>query len=178
MCPHQRANPASVTAESVPVRSNEPRWLAVMTARRVGLRARDAVASQRAADGAGPSIEGARTHAHLIRRGAVAGFSAFCSSKKPEPKAKRFGKASRRCDRIATHLPMRPFPMILGSNFRGARFPIFGWWPHGQVVARPTVASWDRILATKPSLGMVNFLEPGPVAVEPPALAPPLHGRP
>ena len=49
----------------------------VMTPRHAGLQADDAVASHRAAGGAGPSIEGARTHAHLFSRGAVVGFAAF-----------------------------------------------------------------------------------------------------
>jgi hypothetical protein len=42
-----------------------------------GLRAHDGVASHRAADGAGPSIKGARTHARCISRGAVVRFRAL-----------------------------------------------------------------------------------------------------
>ena len=51
-------------------------WPAVMTPRDGELRADDVAASRRAADGAGPSIEAARTCAHGDRRGAVAGFAA------------------------------------------------------------------------------------------------------
>jgi hypothetical protein len=43
-----------------------------MTPRNVGLRADDAVASHRAADGTGRSMKRARTYAHGISRGAVA----------------------------------------------------------------------------------------------------------
>eukprot|EP01046_Picozoa_sp_COSAG06_P039075 COSAG06_NODE_4575_length_4131_cov_3.121280_1_plen_210_part_10 len=58
----------------------QPRhWPAVMTPRHAAPRANDAVASYRAADGAGPSIEGARTCAHFISRGAGAAFPAFRS---------------------------------------------------------------------------------------------------
>ena len=51
------------------------RWSAVMTLKHVGLRADGVVASHRAADGAGPSIEGARTCAHATSRGAAAAVS-------------------------------------------------------------------------------------------------------
>ena len=51
-------------------------WPAVMTPRDGELRADDVAASRRAANGAGPSIEAARTCAHGDRRGAVVGFAA------------------------------------------------------------------------------------------------------
>jgi hypothetical protein len=60
-----------------------------MTPKRAARRAGDAAASHTAADGAGPSIEGARTYAHATSRGAVAGFNAFravrSEKKKLEP---------------------------------------------------------------------------------------------
>jgi hypothetical protein len=71
----RRGHPASLTAESVPRALKSRRWPAVMTPRVVGLRAAEAVASHRAADGAGPSIEAARTYAHGTSRGAVAAVS-------------------------------------------------------------------------------------------------------
>ena len=67
----QRVHPARLAAETVPKALTSRRWPAVMTPRNGGLRAVDAVASHRAADSAGPSIEGARTHAGGISRGAV-----------------------------------------------------------------------------------------------------------
>jgi hypothetical protein len=73
----QRAHPARLAAESAPKALTSRRWPAVMTPRNGGLRAADAVASHRAADGAGPSIEGAWTHAGGISRGAVVRFPAF-----------------------------------------------------------------------------------------------------
>jgi hypothetical protein len=51
-----------------------------MTPRDVGLRADDVVAARRAADGTGPSIEAAQTHAGGISRGAVVRFRAFRSA--------------------------------------------------------------------------------------------------
>jgi hypothetical protein len=71
-CHPRRAQPARPAAESVPNAATTRRWPAVMTPRDGGLRACDLVASHRAADGPGPSIEGARTHARCISRGAVA----------------------------------------------------------------------------------------------------------
>ena len=61
---------------AVPDGSEERRWTAVMAPRHAELGADDAVASHRAADGAGPSIEGARTCAGGTSRGAVARFVA------------------------------------------------------------------------------------------------------
>ena len=57
---------------AVPDGSEERRWTAVMAPRHAELGADDAVASHRAADGAGPSIEAARTHASGSSRGAAA----------------------------------------------------------------------------------------------------------
>ena len=51
-----------------------------MGLRLAGLRADDAMASHRAADGVGPPIEGARTYAGGTPRGAVARFRAFLSA--------------------------------------------------------------------------------------------------
>ena len=79
-CHPQRGDPADLAAESVPKRATTCRWSAVVTPRDAGLRADDAVTSHRAADGAVPSIEGARTYAHFISRGAMAGFAAFLSA--------------------------------------------------------------------------------------------------
>ena len=86
----QRKHPANLAAESVPLALTARDSAAVMTPRDVGLRADDVVASHRAADGGGPSIEGARTGAHGTSRRAVAAVSrvgpsmdrigAFCAS--------------------------------------------------------------------------------------------------
>jgi hypothetical protein len=74
----QRGEPASTgRGEGLPNASAERRWPAVMTPRLVALRADDAVASHRAADGAGPSIEAARTYAHGTSTGAVTAVSCF-----------------------------------------------------------------------------------------------------
>ena len=71
-CHPQRGRPASTGHRDSHFRAKARRWPAVMTPRIGGLRADDAVASRRAADGAGPSIEAARTYAGGISRGAVA----------------------------------------------------------------------------------------------------------
>jgi hypothetical protein len=76
-CHPERGNPARLAAEGGPKPSGERLWPAVTTPRRAGLRADGAVASHRAADGAVPSIEAARTRAHFISRGAAVGFPAF-----------------------------------------------------------------------------------------------------
>ena len=55
-------------------------WPAVVTPGRAVQRAGDAAASHSAADGAGPSIEGARTYAHASSRGAALRFCAFRSA--------------------------------------------------------------------------------------------------
>ena len=75
-----RAHAARLAAQSVPNEALARRWPAVMTPRDGGLRAAELVASHRAADGAGPSIEGARTYAGGISRGAVVRFRAFRTS--------------------------------------------------------------------------------------------------
>jgi hypothetical protein len=59
------------------------RWPAVMTPREGVLRAAEAVAAHRAADGAVPSIQGARKYVCGISRGAVVGFPACRSSCRP-----------------------------------------------------------------------------------------------
>ena len=79
-CHPGRGNSANLAAEGVPKALTTRRWPAAMTPRRAALRADDAVASHRAADGAGFPIKGARTHAHATSRGAVAGFPAFRSA--------------------------------------------------------------------------------------------------
>jgi hypothetical protein len=81
----QRAHPARLAAESAPKALTSRRWPAVMTPRNGGLRAADAVASHRAVDGAGPSVEGARTHAGGISRGAVVRFPAFWTANPAPP---------------------------------------------------------------------------------------------
>jgi hypothetical protein len=74
----QRGEPASTgRGEGLPNASAERRWPAVMTPRLAALRADDAVASHRAADGAGSSIEAARTYAHGTSTGAVTAVSCF-----------------------------------------------------------------------------------------------------
>ena len=60
-----------------------PSRSAVMTPRDGALRADEVVASHSAADGAGPSIEGARTYAHGISRGAVVAVSCVWSRVAP-----------------------------------------------------------------------------------------------
>jgi hypothetical protein len=61
-------------------RARAHHWLAVTTPRCTTQPADAVVASHRAADGAGPSIEGARTHAGGISRGAVVRFPVFRST--------------------------------------------------------------------------------------------------
>jgi hypothetical protein len=64
----------------VPPRVRLRLWPAVLPSRLVGLRADDAVAPRRAADRAGPSIEGARTYAGATPTGAVGRFARVGSS--------------------------------------------------------------------------------------------------
>ena len=77
-CHPQRGKPVATGGGGVPKAHRTRVWPAVMAPRLAGLRADDAVASHRAVDGVGPSIEGARTYAHATPRGAVAVLSAFC----------------------------------------------------------------------------------------------------
>jgi hypothetical protein len=79
-CHPQRGKPGQAGREGRARRAKGRRWPAVMTPREGGLRADDAVASHRAADGAGSSIEGARTGAGGTSRQAVAGFTALPSA--------------------------------------------------------------------------------------------------
>ena len=79
-CHPGRGNPSNLAAEGVPKALTTRRWPAAMTPRRAALGGDDALASHRAADGAGFPIKGARTHAHATSRGAVAGFPAFRSA--------------------------------------------------------------------------------------------------
>ena len=88
-CHPRRAQPARPAAESVPNAATTRRWPAVMTPRDGGLRACDLVASHRAADGPGPSIEGARIHARCISRGAVAAVTGVCGRDPGESSKKR-----------------------------------------------------------------------------------------
>ena len=85
-----RAHAARLAAQSVPNEALARRWPAVMTPRDGGLRAAELVASHRAADGAGPSIEGARTYAGGISRGAVVRFRTFRTSIHPRPFRSQF----------------------------------------------------------------------------------------
>ena len=71
-CRSQRAHPARLAAQGVPNVPTELRWPAAMRPRNGGLPAGAVAAWHGAADGAGPSIEGARTYAHGTSRGAVA----------------------------------------------------------------------------------------------------------
>ena len=91
-CHTLRGKPASTGRGGVSRASKCRRWPAVMTPRHAALRADDAVASHRAADGAGPSIEGARTCAHGISRGAVVRFCAFRATSAPKPGQLGFAK--------------------------------------------------------------------------------------
>ena len=79
-CQPQRGRPANLATESLPNASEMRWWPAVMAPRHAGLGATDVVASHRAADGAGPPIEAARTYAHFTSRGAAASFPAFRST--------------------------------------------------------------------------------------------------
>jgi hypothetical protein len=74
-CHPQRGHPARLAAESVPDGLKRRRWPAVMTPRHAAQRADDVGASHRAADGGGPSLQGARTHMYGTSRGAVAAVS-------------------------------------------------------------------------------------------------------
>ena len=67
----QRGRPANTGRGGAPKAHHQRIWPAVLTLKRAALRADDAVASHRAADGAGPPIEGARTCAHGTTTGAV-----------------------------------------------------------------------------------------------------------
>ena len=73
-CHPQRGRPASTGRGDGHLRARARRWF-VTTPRRAAQPADGAVASQRAADGAGPSIEGARTCAHGTTTGAAAAVS-------------------------------------------------------------------------------------------------------
>jgi hypothetical protein len=83
----QKRRPATQSEGSRPAPATESHrraslwrlWPAAMTPRLAGVRAEDVVASHRAADGAVPSIEGARTHAYATPRGVVAVSRAFGS---------------------------------------------------------------------------------------------------
>jgi hypothetical protein len=77
-CHPQRGKPVATGGGGVQKAHRTRVWPAAMAPRLAGLRADDAVASHRAVDGVGPSIEGARTYAHATPRGAVAVLSAFC----------------------------------------------------------------------------------------------------
>jgi hypothetical protein len=100
-CHPQRGQPASTARESLPRSSSTRLWPAVMAPRLAGLRAHDAVASHRAADGAVPSIKGARTHAHGTSRGAAARICTFLHRRID------FGQASRalfQCSSLPVYL--------------------------------------------------------------------------
>ena len=79
-CHPQRGRPAITGHRDSHFRAKAWRWPAVMTPRRAALRANDVGASHRAADGAGPSIPGARTHAHGTSMGAAAAVSCIWSA--------------------------------------------------------------------------------------------------
>jgi hypothetical protein len=79
-CHPRRAHPATLAAEGVLKARDSRRWPAAMTPRNGGLTADDAVASHSAADGGGPSMDAARTHAGGISRGAAARCDAFRSA--------------------------------------------------------------------------------------------------
>ena len=79
-CHPQRGRPASTGHRDSHFRAKARRWPAVMTPRRAALRANDVGASHRAADGADPSIPGARTHAHGTSMGAAAAVSCIWSA--------------------------------------------------------------------------------------------------
>ena len=83
-CHPRRGRPASTGHAEAKSSAGRRLWPAVLTPKHAALRARGAVASHRAADGAGPSIEGARTYAHGFPRGAVAVSSAFRSRSRQE----------------------------------------------------------------------------------------------
>ena len=76
-CHLQRGRPASTGRGRRHFPAKKRRWPAAMTPRVGRLRADDRVASHRAADGGGPSIEAARTHGRGTSRGAVGGLRAF-----------------------------------------------------------------------------------------------------
>jgi hypothetical protein len=132
-CHPRRAQPARPAAESVPNAATTRRWPAVMTPRDGGLRACDLVASHRAADGPGPSIEGARTHARCISRGAVAAVTCVWHAIRPI-----LGQKRAKLWMIWIYLDLRPrpsayqhqlssafshpSPRMMEANFRGADF--------------------------------------------------------
>jgi hypothetical protein len=82
-CRPQRGQAASTGRGGAPEAVKTQFWPAVMAPRRTGLSADDAAASHRAADGAVPSIEAARTRAHGTTRGAVAVSRTFCPRSLP-----------------------------------------------------------------------------------------------
>ena len=78
-----------------------------MTSRHTGLRADDAVASHRAGDEAGPSIEGARTYAHGTSAGATAAVSCVWSADQTGPNARNCGRP-RLCGALGATRPRPP----------------------------------------------------------------------
>jgi hypothetical protein len=79
-CHPRRAHPATLAAEGVLKARDSRRWPAAMTPRNGGLTADDAVASHSAADGGGPSMDAARTHAGGISKGSCGPLPAFRSA--------------------------------------------------------------------------------------------------
>jgi hypothetical protein len=79
-CHQQRGRPASTGHGDGHFRARAHHWPAVTTPRCTTQPVDAVVASHRAADGASPSIEGARTHAGGISRGAVVRFPVFRST--------------------------------------------------------------------------------------------------
>jgi hypothetical protein len=73
-CRPRRDQPAQAGLRRASGARDTRHWPAVMMLRLIGLPADHAVASHRAADGAVPSIEGARTHAGATSRGAAGRF--------------------------------------------------------------------------------------------------------
>ena len=74
ICHPRRGKPAQAGRGGPPEALHTRHWPAVMTPRRVALRADDAAAPHRAAGGTAPSIEGARTYAGGTTRGAAGRF--------------------------------------------------------------------------------------------------------
>ena len=105
---HSEGGRPALAAESLIAR----RWPAVVTPGRAVQRAGDAAASHSAADGAGPSIEGARTYAHASSRGAALRFCAFRSADQ--------GALSDTTGRIAGQLSLswpRPIQLLQDPAF-------------------------------------------------------------
>ena len=130
----QRALPTQLAAKPAPKALTARRRPAVMTSRDATLRADEAAASHRAADGACPSIPCARTYARATSTGAVAAVSCVWSSMPPCQLA-RGDAASPKLRRAAK--PGAPTQSSHAHGVHVAKIGVFPYyvpltaWPNG-----------------------------------------------